>query len=81
MTLANLAKSFARTAIPYVVGVVIALALRAGLDLNGYAPEITVAVGSLYYALVRLAEEHLSPQFGWLLGVAGKPDYGKAKKA
>lgn len=77
----DLAKSHVRTVVPFVVGMVISLLLRAGIDVHGYAPEISVAVGYLYYALVRLAERNWSPKFGWLLGAIGAPKYRPAKKA
>lgn len=77
MTLNSVAKSHVRTVVPVIVGLLVSLALRAGYDLHGYTPEITAAVTYLYYAVVRLAEEHLSPQFGWMLGVAAKPHYTK----
>jgi len=73
----NIAKAHVRTVVPVLVGLVITLALRAGVDLHGYAPEITSAVTAVYYSLARLAEEYLSPRFGWLLGVAAKPHYTK----
>lgn len=75
-----LVKSLARTVVPFVVGAVITLALKAGVDLHGYAPELTVAVGAVYYALVRVAEQYVSEHFGWLLGVAAKPVYPTVKK-
>lgn len=82
MNFNDVAKAHVRTVVPVLVGLVITLALRTGLDLHGYAPEITSAVTALYYSAARLAEEYLSPRFGWLLGVAARPKYnGKAKKA
>lgn len=77
MNFNNLAKAHVRTIVPAIVGLVITLALRAGLDLHGYAPEITTVVTALYYSAARLAEEYVSPRFGWLLGVAAKPHYSK----
>lgn len=85
MTFTDLAKSHVRTIVPMVVGLVIALALRHGVDLHGYTPEITSVVSAVYYAVARAAEHYLSPKFGWLLGVAALPKYAapkrKAKKA
>ena len=77
MTLTDLAKSNARTVVPFVVGLVVSLALRAGVDLHGYTPEVTLAAGWVYYNVVRIAEHYLSPRFGWLLGVAGAPQYSR----
>lgn len=75
MTVTDLAKSYVRTVVPIVVGLVVTLGLRAGLDLHGYTPVITAAVTALYYAAARAAEHYLSPKFGWLLGLAGAPKY------
>lgn len=79
MTFTDLAKSHVRTVVPMVVGLVIALALKQGIDLHGYTPEITSAVSAVYYSLARAAEHYLSPKFGWLLGVASLPKYTKPK--
>lgn len=70
-----LLKSLVRTAIPVVVGVIVTLGLRAGVDLHGYGPELTAGVTFVFYALVRLAEQYVSEHFGWLLGVAARPVY------
>ena len=75
MNLPDLAKSYVRTVVPVVVGLIITLALKAGVNLHGYAPEITAAVTALYYGLARLLEAKLSPAFGWLLGYASPPKY------
>lgn len=77
MTATDIAKAHVRTIVPAIVGLVITLALRAGLDLHGYAPEITTVVTAVYYSAARLAEEYVSPRFGWLLGFASKPHYAK----
>lgn len=81
MTFSDVAKSFARTVVPYLVGLAISLALRAGVDLHGYTAELTFLAGSVYYFLVRVAEYRLSPVFGWLLGVATTPIYRQVKPA
>ena len=85
MTFTDLAKAHVRTIVPAVVGLVVTLALRQGVDLHGYAPELTTVITSVYYAVARCAEHYLDPRFGWLLGVAAAPAYGgpnrKAKKA
>lgn len=75
MTFTDLAKAHVRTIVPILVGLVITLALKSGVDLHGYAPEITSAVTAVYYSGARLAEHYLSPKFGWLLGVAAAPRY------
>lgn len=81
MNLSDLAKSYVRTVVPIIVGLVISLGLRAGVNLHGYAPEITAAVTALYYGLARLLEAKLSPAFGWLLGYASPPKYAPATPA
>lgn len=81
MNFNDLAKAHVRTIVPAIVGLVITLALRAGVDLHGYAPFITTAVTAVYYSAARLAEEYVSPRFGWLLGVATKPKYARAADA
>ena len=75
MTFTDLAKSYVRTVVPILVGLVISLALRAGVDLHGYGPEVTAVVTAAYYCVARAAEHYLSPRFGWLLGVAAPPKY------
>ena len=79
MTFTDLAKAHVRTIVPVLVGLVVTLALKAGVDLHGYASEITSAVTALYYSAARLAEHYLSPKFGWLLGVAAAPVYTKPR--
>lgn len=79
MTLTDLAKSYVRTVVPVVVGAVIAFALRHGVDLHGYVVQVTAVVTVGYYALARLAEQYVSPKFGWLLGYATPPDYSMGK--
>lgn len=76
-SLSDLAKSYVRTVIPVIVGFVISIALRAGVDLHGYVPEITSAVTFLYYALARALEHYVDPRFGWLLGLASRPLYAE----
>lgn len=71
----------ARTVVPIVVGLLVTVALKAGLDLHGYAPEITAAVSAGYYALVHYVERFIDPRAGFLLGVAKVAHYPKAKPA
>lgn len=76
--------SLARTVVPIIVGLVVTVALKAGLDLHGYAPEITAAVSAGYYAAVHYVERFVDPRAGFLLGVAKVAHYPKvtaAKKA
>lgn len=71
----DLAKSYVRTVVPVIVGLVISLSLRAGFDIHGYTPEITSGVTFIYYAAARALEHYAGPRFGWLLGWAGRPLY------
>ncbi|MEU1449238.1 hypothetical protein [Streptomyces mirabilis] len=62
------------------VGWLAAVALRHGLDVDATAPSgvlTPVAIFS-YYGVFRIAEEHISPRFGWLLGYARPPKYENA---
>jgi Zn-dependent protease with chaperone function len=76
----NLYVSLIRTGIPALVGWLVALASRHGLGLDGQAlNEVLVPVAAFcYYAAFRLAEEYVSPRFGWLLGYARPPQYDLA---
>lgn len=69
--------SVIRTIVPVVVGGLLAALAEAGLDLpEGLATEVvTTVVITLYYAVVRLLEEHVAPAWGWLLGYARPPKY------
>ncbi|WP_033819776.1 hypothetical protein [Kitasatospora sp. MBT63] len=77
----NVYVSLLRTGVPALVGWLVTLAAGHGLDLDPSALSgvLIPAVGFVYYALFRLAEEHLSPKFGWLLGYARPPHYPAAK--
>jgi len=69
--------SVIRTAVPALVGVIVAAVAVAGLHLDGaiVTPTITLAVTTAYYAGVRWLEVKVGPKFGWLLGKAGAPQY------
>ncbi|MEV7936593.1 hypothetical protein AB0O82_10660 [Kitasatospora sp. NPDC088264] len=79
----NVYVSLLRTGVPALVGWLVALAGRYGLDLDpgAVAGVLAPASGFLYYAIFRFAEEHISPQFGWLLGYARPPQYEAGKAA
>lgn len=68
----NVYLSLVRTGVPALVGWLVALAGRYGLDLDpgAVADVLAPVAGFLYYALFRFAEERISPKFGWLLGYA-----------
>lgn len=77
-------ESIVRTVVPLLAGLVI-----TGLITIGWAPDdtqqqnllaqisavLTVIITALYYAVVRFLETHVSPKFGWLLGLAKQPTY------
>lgn len=69
--------SVIRTVVPLIVGLVLAQAIRLGLDLPATEIGLIVeaVVTAVYYSLVRLAEARLSPVWGWLLGRKGAPVY------
>lgn len=74
-TITDLAKSYVRTIVPVVVGFLLTLAIKHGVDLSAYTGAVTVAVTVAYYAGARLLERYVSPKFGWLLGLAAAPTY------
>ncbi|TQF05576.1 hypothetical protein E6W39_29270 [Kitasatospora acidiphila] len=73
----NIYLSLVRTGIPALVGWLVALAAGYGLNLDpaALAGVLAPLAGFAYYGLFRIAEEHLSPRFGWLLGYARPPHY------
>ncbi|WP_406200025.1 hypothetical protein OH807_18415 [Kitasatospora sp. NBC_01560] len=77
----NVYLSLVRTGVPALVGWLVALAGRYGLDLDpgAVADVLAPVAGFLYYALFRFAEERISPKFGWLLGYARPPQYEAGK--
>lgn len=79
MTVYDWLASLWRTLVPYVVGFAGVQLARLGIDLDDAS--LTAALvggfGTVYYALFRLAEQHLSPSFGWFLGLGRPPVYPK----
>jgi hypothetical protein len=74
-TLSDLAPSMIRTLVPMIVGAIGGYeATYLGLTPSQQTAYTTVAVGGLYYALVRLLE-HRWPSLGILLGVPMAPVY------
>ncbi|MFG2022296.1 hypothetical protein [Streptomyces sp. NPDC048825] len=73
----NLYASLLRTGVPAAVGWLVAVGLRYGLYLDETAVTgvLTPIATFTYYGLFRLAEEYVSPRFGWLLGYARPPKY------
>ena len=74
--MSNFSKSAVRTITPIIIGYVVALLTKNGLNVSNKA--VTLAVGpvvsALYYLGVRYTE-HFVPQAGWLLGHPSKPQY------
>ena len=69
-----------RTAVPALVGWVIARLAAYGLELDAETQAQLIAVCLLlattgYYALVTFLERKVHPGFGWLLGYAKAPSY------
>lgn len=69
--------SVLRTFVPLIVGYFAAwpVAGLLGLREDQITALVTVVVTALYYALVRVLETYVEPNFGWLLGWAGRPVY------
>lgn len=73
----TLGTSYVRTFLPYLVGYLVSVLARHGLDINddNAAALITLVVGSAYYAVVRFLEVFAGPKWGYVLGVAKSPGY------
>jgi hypothetical protein len=71
------APSIVRTAAPIAAGWLVGLALHYGVHVDQAAALglLTPTLSAAYYALVRLAEQHLGARWGWLLGWAKAPSY------
>ena len=72
------AASLVRTIVPIVVGSILGLLTRVGLDIDlegqqALSTLIDSAFIGAYYLVVRLIETKV-PQIGWLLGLAKTPD-------
>ena len=73
--------SLVRTYVPWLAGVIITFLVSLGVPLD---PEVQpallallmLAASAAYYWIARLLETHVSPKFGWLLGLAKTPVYG-----
>lgn len=85
----NLFASFMRTLVPVLAGLLLSLAARAGLDLNGeaVAAGVTASLAAAYYVVFR-GLEALAGRLGWaplrlmagaLLGWARPPQYDSRK--
>ena len=76
-TVRDLLPSIVRTVVPIVVGALLAVAARAGFDLDAglAAPLVDAVIMGGYYTAVRVAEQRW-PLVGVLLGWAVSPTYG-----
>lgn len=77
MTVYDVLVSLWRTAVPVIVGWVVALLARVYIDVDEQtlAQALVGAFTVLYYGLFRLLEAKVSPAFGWFLGLAKPPTY------
>lgn len=77
MTLYDYLASLWRTVVPLLVGVLGTWLAHAGIGIDStlVASWLGGAFASVYYAAFRLAEAHVSPAWGWLLGLARPPKY------
>lgn len=83
--MSNIKTSVVRTVTPVVAGIILSVAVRAGLDryvTPALAEDIggdivTVVVTSVYYWVVRVLETARSSRWGWLLGSPAQVTYAK----
>ncbi len=83
--MSNFVIQLIRTVVPFLVAWLIAQLARLGLQLPaGTGEELTASLvlvaGALYYAAVAWLERKYK-WFGWLLGIARRPDYAAGKHA
>lgn len=69
--------SVLRTVVPLLVGYFAAWPVAGwfGLQDDQVTSLVTLLVTAVYYLAVRLAEQYVEPNIGWLLGWAGRPVY------
>lgn len=74
--MSNFSKSAVRTITPIIVGYVVALLAKNGVNASDKATMLALGpiVSAVYYLGVRYIE-HIVPQAGWLLGHPAKPQY------
>lgn len=70
-----------RTAVPAIVGTVLAWLIQLGIDISTetqaqLSAALIPIVISAYYAGVTYLERNVNPSFGWLLGAPKAPTYG-----
>lgn len=81
MPLYDTLASLWRTVVPVIVGTLAAWLAHAGIGVDSAAATawLTAAFSGAYYAVFRVLEAHVSPAWGWLLGLARPPQYPAAK--
>jgi hypothetical protein len=80
-TTSTIAPSFVRTLVPLTLSFLAVAFGKVGLKVTATPTEVAALTSGIaygYYAVVRLLEEHVSPAWGWLLGIATSPSYTKA---
>lgn len=72
-----LGTSVIRTAVPLVVGLLLALPVskKLGLTSEDVTPAVAAVLALAYYVLARLLETRRGTAWGWLLGRASAPVY------
>lgn len=77
MTVYDYLCSLWRTVVPALVGLVATALAHVYVDIDeqGLTMFLVTAFTTVYYGLFRLLEARVSPQFGWLLGLARPPAY------
>lgn len=83
MTFYDWLASLWRTLVPAIVGFAGVQLARLGVHLDDgtLTSALTVGFGTVYYAVFRLAEQHLGRGWGWFLGLARPPQYKPAGDA
>ena len=74
----DLLRSIIRTAVPALVGAVVAWLAQRGLNVDDTTAQLATGwlSGVAYYAVARYVEQAAkNPAWGWLLGVPGAPTY------
>lgn len=69
--------SVVRTAVPFLVGWLLAVPVIAqlGVDAEQVTNLVQFVVTTAYYVVFRWLETHVDVRFGWLLGLAKPPAY------
>lgn len=75
-----LGTSVVRTAVPFIVGILLSLPVskRLGLTSEDVTPAVAGVLALAYYVIVRVLELRRAKGWGWLLGRAAAPVYGEA---